>query len=215
MTKNQHESLTADQKARLAIWDQVKSTPPKHTKLIEYGKRKFTTIDATHQLREATKLWGPYGDKWGLCDLETSTIEVDGRTSFVLKCHLYYPTSEGTPGGFDVIVDMPFRHGDDIMKKLITTARSKALSYLGFSADVYMGLFDDAQYVADAKIRFGNKKEWCENIKQIIVTAKTQDDLAKMSQRLDELVYDETITDELGEDLSALIETQSQLLLNS
>ena len=46
---------------------------------------------------------------------------------------------------------------DEVSKKSLTDATTKALAQLGFSADVFMGLFDDAEYTADNKIEFSIK----------------------------------------------------------
>ncbi len=47
---------------------------------------------------------------------------------------------------------MKYRPGDDCCKKLMTSLQSKCLSKLGFSADVYLNMFEDVQYVKDAAI---------------------------------------------------------------
>lgn len=46
---------------------------------------------------------------------------------------------------------------DEPSKKSLTDATTKALSALGFSADIYMGMFDDAEYLAENKIEFNIK----------------------------------------------------------
>ena len=72
----------------------------------------------------------------------------------MLEAVFFYTTDSAVAPGnpssveFPIAVDMKFRANDDCCKKLITSVRSKALSYLGFGADVFMGKFDDEQYVA-------------------------------------------------------------------
>lgn len=45
----------------------------------------------------------------------------------------------------------------EALKKSLTDAIKKALSMLGFSADVFMGMHDNPEYLADNKIEFGIK----------------------------------------------------------
>lgn len=63
----------------------------------------------------------------------TGTVEHFGQTTFVGKNKNGYFTDEEAP------------------KKSLTDAIGKALSMLGFSADIYLGLFDDNKYVNDRK----------------------------------------------------------------
>jgi uncharacterized short protein YbdD (DUF466 family) len=42
---------------------------------------------------------------------------------------------------------MGTKNDDDCFKKVVTDCLTKALSYLGFSADVFLGQFDDNKYV--------------------------------------------------------------------
>ena len=143
-------------KENMVIWDQVKKTDPNFTKAVEYGKRKFTAIDPTWQDKRCTEMWGPKGKGWGLRNLRWTRFDVTAmdrsdrsnpvpyqQTQVMLEADFFYPG-----GVIEQAADMPFRAGDDTIKKLITTVKSKALSGLGFSADVYMGKFDDEQYVA-------------------------------------------------------------------
>ncbi|MCB5312123.1 transcription termination factor [Yersinia intermedia] len=46
----------------------------------------------------------------------------------------------------------------EVIKKSLTDAIKKALSMLGFSADVYLGMHDDGEYLASNAIEFGIKK---------------------------------------------------------
>ncbi|CNK98720.1 hypothetical protein [Yersinia aldovae] len=50
-----------------------------------------------------------------------------------------------------------FTCDDEVSKKSLTDATTKALAQLGFSADVFMGMFDDAEYNADNSLGFSLK----------------------------------------------------------
>lgn len=64
---------------------------------------------------------------------------------------------------------------DEFAKKSLTDATTKALSKLGFSADVYTGLFDDADYSEQNKMEHGIKG----------ATARAED-IARIRKELDE-----------------------------
>ena len=66
----------------MELWNSVCKTNPKHTTEITIGKRKFTGIDAYYQIETATKLWGPYGKRWGLQDL---SFQYDAYDQLILR----------------------------------------------------------------------------------------------------------------------------------
>lgn len=186
----------------MRLWNRVSKTDPKMAKEASNGRFKFTTVDPQWQLEQATKQWGPYGDKWGLRDLDFSILPTDPPTC-MLKAVFYYPVDTAFSGtaGFEIAVDMRLKAGDDICKKLITNARSKALSWLGFSADVFMGKFDDAAYVKDLKVEYAEHEATRKTALSQIRTAKTADDLAKLSEKIGHYVADGRIDGDLGAEL--------------
>jgi hypothetical protein len=129
----------------LKLWNAVCVTDPAFTKKAD-TRGGFTSINATWQAWQATELWGPYGDKWGVRDLNykfIGTPEHPVAVTFVAE--FFCPVSE-----FVLATDMPYKPNDDCFKKLLTDLTTKALSKLGFSADVFFGLYDDARYVKGA-----------------------------------------------------------------
>jgi len=111
----------------------------------------FTNIDAQYLIKLATEKFGPYGKGFGLCksELDHSLLEsfgvvthsatffyvLDGeRSEFPINNAIQAKTAKGF---FDV----------DFAKKVETNTLGKALSKLGFASDVYMGKFDDQDYV--------------------------------------------------------------------
>ncbi|MFQ5631094.1 MAG: hypothetical protein ACE5I1_20160, partial [bacterium] len=61
------------------------------------------------------------------------------------------------------------RLDDECIKKVVTDAETKALSKLGFNADVFLGLFDDSRYVDDLRKEFSENgaNPTLENVKSI------------------------------------------------
>jgi len=60
---------------------------------------------------------------------------------------------------------------DNFAKKLETDTLTKAISKLGFNADIFLGLFDDVKYLADVT------KEFAEKPAPIKLSQKAIDDL--------------------------------------
>lgn len=145
---------------KMAIWNAVAGTDPKYTSRVQQ-RGGFTAIDAYFQIRQATELWGPYGSRWGLRKM-VRTIQSDMEMAF-LDAEFHYPDGE-TDASFQIAnsIDIKMRGksgdkwDDEFVKKLETNTISKALSRLGFGADVFMGLFDDARYVEEQNRKFGN-----------------------------------------------------------
>ena len=138
---------------KLKLWKSVEKTDPSHTRKVEYG-RKFTAIDAMYQIKEATKHFGPYGGEWGIKNLSWSYIPAEKPQEIILDAVFYYPSGE-----FEISTDATYKPGNDSRKKLLTDITTKALSKLGFNADVFMGLFDDNKYVAErSKEELTNKR---------------------------------------------------------
>lgn len=134
------------------IWDKVCETNPNTTKEVSYG-RKFTAIDAYAQIHRATELFGPVGIGWGW------TVEWDYSVPGVVGADIDFwfidPKSNANRGNYHVSGGAPLK-GDpnkdhDAKKKALTDAVTKALSYLGFNADVFLGKFDDNKYVEQMK----------------------------------------------------------------
>ncbi|AJJ03300.1 hypothetical protein BZ21_747 [Yersinia pseudotuberculosis] len=68
-----------------------------------------------------------------------------------------------------------FTCDDEISKKSLTDATTKALAQLGFSADVFMGMFDDAEYNADNSLEFS-----------IINASNKAEDSVRLREELDD-----------------------------
>ena len=141
--------------ANLHIWNKVEKTDPKHTKAVSYGTRKFTAIDAQYQILRATEVFGPVGEGWGY---ECEHSIQDGLA--VCDVRLWYGGTKrqtfGPVRGMSAVRPKDKngneRLDDDCAKKAMTDALTKALSHLGFSADVFLGKFDDNKYVASLKV---------------------------------------------------------------
>lgn len=144
--------------ANMELWAEVCKTPPRYTKKVN-TRGGFTAIDPTYQAQRATEVFGPFGIGWGLREsqLDYSLVEVAGLVTH--KAVFFFNQGDKT-GTFPIHNAMSIwsdkghtRADEDFAKKLETNTISKALSRLGFSADVFLGLFDDAGYVQAAQSR--------------------------------------------------------------
>lgn len=127
----------------MELWNKVEDTDPAFTKGVSLGKYKFTDIDSMWNIKRATALWGPYGSTWGLKTVTYNFIQAkEDVVGIAMHGTFFYPD-----GFFDILADMPYEGRGETLKKLQTMCIGKALSRLGFSADVYMGKFEDSAYV--------------------------------------------------------------------
>ncbi len=127
------------------LWNQVCKTNPAFTKRVKQ-RGGFTAICAQSQIMEATQQWGPYGSSWGLRDVKMDFETLRENNTCLYAAVFYYPG-----GSFDVNNAIQYlssdRIDDDFAKKVETDTLTKALSRLGFNADVFLGLFDDQRYI--------------------------------------------------------------------
>tara|TARA_R100001443_G_scaffold155_1_gene615 strand:- start:4811 stop:5539 length:729 start_codon:yes stop_codon:yes gene_type:complete len=140
-------------KKNMVLWNQVCETDPKYTKKLTYGA-KLTTIDAQSQILKATEIWGPFGGNWGLKSENYDVTSLTGTC--VYTADFYYLDGEEI-NQFPISSDIKIR--EDFMKSVQTDALTKALSRLGFNADVFMGRFDNNKYIQEMNAKFGDKKE--------------------------------------------------------
>jgi uncharacterized short protein YbdD (DUF466 family) len=142
-------------KKTMQIWDQVCETDPKHVKDVSFG-RKFKAVDAYYQIRLATEVFGPCGIGWKYTykkEVTDSLIICELEFSYKLndKWSEPIPVMSATPRY------MKSKEDDDAYKKCVTDCLTKALSYLGFSADVFLGQFDDNKYVQQQRAKHQQK----------------------------------------------------------
>ena len=153
--------------SNLDLWNTVQETDPAKTKPVNL-RGKFTAIDSYYQIKRATDTFGPVGIGWGY-DAEFRFQE--NLAIAVVK--LWYKWDGKVAQGFPVCATNQYKtdkgHIDeDAAKKALTDAITKALSYIGFSADVFMGKFDDNRYVAELNKKMRAEEQATELEEQIV-----------------------------------------------
>lgn len=188
------------EKDNLELWHKVEKTNPKYTKPANVGGNKITSIAPQFQIMNVTEQFGSYGSTWGFKDIELdySLVNVPFKREktegvypnkkvvgyedaymglVVFKAIFFYPDGE-----FPIINSISLftnndmtKIDDNFAKKIETDALTKAISKLGFNADIFMGKFDDVRYVEEMKKEFAEVIDY----KKTLTDAKTLDELTK------------------------------------
>lgn len=122
-------------------------------KAVDYGERKYTSIDAYVQIRKATELFGPMGYGWGVRNIKNiATIPITKQTrrgpvsgDELLFSGEFWYLHAGKVAVIEVMEDIFLDASGDSLKKVVTGMITKALSYLGFNYDVFRGRFNDVK----------------------------------------------------------------------
>jgi len=141
-----------EKKNNMAIWSQVSVTNPKYTKEVNFG-RKFTSINAQYQIMCATEQFGSCGEGWGVYE-ENFYMVTDGLLGY--QATFWWRGKDQQMKTFAINSSIATHNksgklDDDCFKKVSTDALTKGLSKLGFSADIFLGDWDDNKYVAQAQ----------------------------------------------------------------
>jgi len=166
----------------MKLWDAVCETDPKHTKPVTIGSWSFTSIDPMQQIKKATEHMGVAGRGWGWTVEETKFLPTD---QVALRIRLWYGSVESFVeqwGQCGMYKDNAKTKPDnDCVKKATTDGITKCLTYFGFNADIFMGLYDDNKYVMamDDKFREVDWTRKFEQIKEKLPTVASLDALKK------------------------------------
>jgi len=152
----------------MRIWEQVQTTDTRFTKKAKVNGQDITSLSGTAMVMKATELFGPVGIGWGWKVVEERfdegheiyTGEGDKRACIgreighTVKIALWF-VQDGQRGEIEQYGCTRYQYktsygmttDGEAPKKSLTDAIKKALSMLGFSADVFLGMFDDQNYV--------------------------------------------------------------------
>jgi len=143
----------------LELWRKVEKTNPNYTKKAKIGGHTITAIAPQYQIMQVTEQFGVYGRTWGFKDIKLSYDLVDKCNLVVFRGTFFFPNGE-----FEIInssklyIDRNNTMIDDnFAKKIETDSLTKAISKLGFNADIFLGKFDDVRYLAEVTEEFKPK----------------------------------------------------------
>ena len=153
-------------KENLELWRKVEKTNPKYTKQANVGGNKITSIAPQYQIMNVTEQFGSYGKTWGFKNIELDYTLVPEFNLIVFKAIFFYPDGEfPTINSIKMFMDnAKLKIDDNFAKKLETDTLTKAISKLGFNADIFMGKFEDTRYLAEIKKEFAEPTKVIENI---------------------------------------------------
>lgn len=174
MTEVKKEKAESSQLNNLELWDIVKTTDPEFTKgFSKGGGFKGTSINPTYNTKKATNLFGPFGIGWGVDVVGQSfqdghLILIEGtpicrEIIHIVQINFWYKW-KGEKGNIPAFGQTSFvgqnKNGlytdEEAPKKSLTDAITKAMSMLGFSADIFTGLYDDVKYINDIRGNFND-----------------------------------------------------------
>jgi hypothetical protein len=149
----------------LRIWDALAKTDPAHTKPFNRaGGFKGTAIKPIYIIKRLTDQFGPCGEGWGIGEPKFELVHSQEGEVLVfctVRCWHGQDRSLYGVGGDKVVVrrnDGKMFHDDEAFKKAFTDAVGNAFKFLGVSADVHMGQFDDSKYVEEVRAEFEEPK---------------------------------------------------------
>jgi hypothetical protein len=166
--------------SNLDLWNKVEKTNPKYTKQANVKGNRITSIAPQYQIYCVTEQFGVYGQTWGFKNilLDYSLAQVVGLVTF--KATFFFPNGE-----FEIINSISLfmdnaktKVDDNFAKKIETDALTKAISKLGFNADIFMGKFDDVRYVAEMNAEFGNTQPASKPAKKVFTSTDAQHHIA-------------------------------------
>lgn len=155
---------TEPKNSNLDLWHKVEKTNPAYTKNANVGGNKITSIAPQYQIMNVTEQFGSYGSTWGFKNIELDFSLIEKLDLCVFKAIFFYPGGE-----FPIINSIKMfmdnaktKVDDNFAKKIETDALTKAISKLGFNADIFMGKFDDVRYVEEMKEEFKSPEQKAE-----------------------------------------------------
>lgn len=170
-TENERQNMD-----NMNLWNKVCETDPVNTKKANVKGNKITCIAPQTQIMQATKMFGPYGSAWGFKSMEFD-YSLKDIGLVVFNAVFYYPNQQDNSKteSFPISNSVGLykdkakeKIDDDFAKKVETDTLTKALSKIGFNADIFLGKYDDSRYVEDMKQEFEQKRiQGCKEVQEI------------------------------------------------
>lgn len=146
----------------LALWNSVADIDPRETKAIVGKPYKGTSPKPHYLTKLATEKLGPAGKGFGW-EVVAEGFQPIGE-ELLHWCRIHFWWRDGNEirsfeeyGQTMALLkkrDGSFMSDEDAPKKSLTDARTKALSHIGFAANIFLGRWDDSKYVDDLKAEY-------------------------------------------------------------
>lgn len=186
----------------LDLWNRVSETDTQYTKDAKKGAHKFKSITPMSQFKSATAQFGIQGIGWGvLPGSEVFSDQIIGTTTLLNYDAILFFNYDGQRGEVPIHATEKLSYqtqgangylkiDDEVRKKVVTNAKTKGLSELGFNADIFLGMFDDPNYVehiaysqsldkaddrqAEIDSKIAELNEWCKKEVAVYSTVKNK-----------------------------------------
>ena len=147
----------------MKVWDSFSKTDPLFTKAGKKDGYSFTSIAPMYQIKQATKTFGPQGLGWGIApQSETFSQQQIGDTTLLNYDAVLFFVIDGNRGELPIHASEKMAYvtmqgkgylkiDDEARKKVVTKAKTKGLSELGMCSDIFMGQFDNFEYLETRK----------------------------------------------------------------
>lgn len=191
----------------LKVWESVKTTDLAYTKESKNGGYKSTSINGHYMVMKATELFGVCGIGWGyevleerfndgeeILRLTNEKTEVIGHcVNHTLKLRLWFK-HEGEKGEIIDYGHTPYKYWNrtggywicdsEVSKKSLTDAIKRCLSKIGICADIFLGEWDNQEYVKESQEEVKKERE----LKRIEAEEKAQDEKDRVMAELIEKI---------------------------
>jgi hypothetical protein len=156
---------------KMEIWEQVRTPDPKYTKSFSRdGGFSGTATNTQYTIKRATEVFGPCGIGWGFEITDEKYVEgasinetdkkivhvIRGRVWYVVDDKKYYTADQFGQTIFVGVNKNGIYTDEEAPKKSATDCMIKCLSMIGFSADIFLGLWDDHKYLAAVQDQYKN-----------------------------------------------------------
>ena len=130
----------------LQLWEQVQETPKDLITKIDAGDGKqLNTVASINRIKKATETFGMYGEKWGLKSLEHKEQRLFDTLVLATLDAVFFYEIDNKKIEFEITNSLPIVSLKDTKMQVNYTYRkaietdtiTKALSRLGFNADIY------------------------------------------------------------------------------
>ena len=143
--------------SNLDLWQSVEDIDPKFTKPITGRDYQGTSPNPQYLIKLATEKLGPVGKGFGWRIVDHGFEKLLGTTLHWCRIEFWWRETDGGEKNFIeqygqtkaayITNAGKERVDEDAPKKSLTDAVVKALSHLGFAANIFLGRWDDQKYV--------------------------------------------------------------------
>lgn len=148
----------------LAFWNSVEQTDDNHTKHGDLNGQLRTFVRAQYKKKMITKQFGMYGKGWGILPNSEKYERIEyPNTGLLIYTATAFYVLEGKQYEFPIASSVKefyvTKNGngyakidDEAVKKVRTDAVTKGFTELGFNADVFLGMWEDADYIQGIRL---------------------------------------------------------------